>query len=113
MKADIMKKINQIRKAVKIYNAYTFNRVASPITATIFTSHKCNLGCAMCWRKTDSGVERLKWKPVPMKRWESIIRELNDMNCKRLEFSGGGEPLLDKNFKHLAKLAKDLSMQCT
>ncbi len=107
-----MKIVGKLQKVIKIYNAYTFNKIVAPQSATIFTSHKCNLGCVMCWRKTESGKHRLLWKPVPTEKWKSTIKELNNMGCKKLEFSGGGEPLLDKDFKNLAEYAKGLGMHC-
>ncbi|OGW47855.1 MAG: hypothetical protein A2Y66_02120 [Nitrospirae bacterium RBG_13_41_22] len=99
-------------KSIKIFNSYNFNAKAFPINATIFTSHKCNLGCAMCWRNTKSGEDRLNWEPVPIEIWERTIKELKEMGCNKLQISGGGEPLLDKNFGKLAKLAKKIEMEC-
>jgi MoaA/NifB/PqqE/SkfB family radical SAM enzyme len=80
----------------------------SPITCEIDPSNACNLKCGFCmfgdWRANHS-------EHLELDMYISLIGELHQMGTKSITFTGGGEPLMNKDFNLMAKVAKSLGFQ--
>ena len=70
-------------------------------------TRQCNLNCIHCYASADSHKSA---EELTTEEGEAFIHDLADFGIPVLLFSGG-EPLLRKDFFHLASLAKDLDLR--
>ena len=79
-----------------------------PISCEIDPSNACNLNCGFCmfgdWRSRHH-------ENLGLDMYISLIGELHQMGTKSVTFTGGGEPLMNKDFNLMAKMAKSLGFQ--
>ena len=79
-----------------------------PISCEIDPSNACNLNCGFCmfgdWRSSHH-------ENLGLDMYISLIGELHQMGTKSITFTGGGEPLMNKDFNLMAKMAKSLGFQ--
>ena len=68
---------------------------------------KCNLSCVHCYNKKYNNKEIIE-QELSHKKWLKIIREANQLDCKRFTISGG-EPLMyaDARFEFLTELIRE------
>lgn len=73
-----------------------------PMTCEIDPSNNCPLSCSFCLYK-----DRLKenHENMSMEMFESLAIDLKMMGVKSLTFTGGGEPLANKNFPQMIDFA--------
>jgi radical SAM protein with 4Fe4S-binding SPASM domain len=87
----------------KLKRIYRGERVA-PIMGIFHPTYACNHNCPGC----DFREENKKYKKILSKEEsEHIINELVFLGVKGIEFSGGGEPLIDKNTAYNIRKLKD------
>jgi MoaA/NifB/PqqE/SkfB family radical SAM enzyme len=73
-----------------------------PISAQLDLTTSCNLDCTFCTARND----RKKPKNVDMKKFEETLDGLKELGCKGIEITGGGEPLMHKDFEGIILLIK-------
>ena len=78
-----------------------------PYCVEIWPTLKCNLNCIYCWRRLHN--EPLKQQITP-ERYIEIVHEAGRMGVKRIEVSGGGEPLMFEKITELVKAIKSYKM---
>lgn len=76
-----------------------------PISVEMDLSNCCNLKCSWC-RFSDSHNPAI----MPYSLAEKILRELAEVGVKSIVYSGGGEPLLNPQFKEIADLGHSLGL---
>ena len=81
-----------------------------PVTCEIDPTNKCNNKCIWCMYKE---FRREYSTSISDRIMKGIIKELGDMGCKAITFTGGGEPLVNKDAMHNAFLyVTDNNMKC-
>lgn len=81
-----------------------------PISCEIDPTNNCNQNCIWCMYKDFREANPISITKRNMKR---IIRELGAMKCKSVTFTGGGEPLVNKEVMPEAfKYVTDNNMKC-
>jgi len=64
---------------------------APPVNVELHPTYQCNSKCIFCiQRETKYDFS----KALGKEKWLSVIKELADMGVKKLQISGGGEPLM-------------------
>jgi MoaA/NifB/PqqE/SkfB family radical SAM enzyme len=78
-----------------------------PLFVKIKLTFTCNLRCSICnhWREKREA-------PLDTQKFTDIIRELAEMGCRKLHFTGG-EPLLHEGLTELMALASSLGIRVT
>jgi len=99
-------KIKQLRKGEMI----------TPLFAQIDLTNQCNLNCSFCSYKIGNySSDHMKDFNVGDKLDKDIafriLGEMKEMDVKALEITGGGEPLLNSNWKDIVRKAKDLGFE--
>lgn len=81
-----------------------------PISCEIDPTNICNQNCIWCMYKDFRQNNPMSISKRDMKR---IIKQLGRMKCKSVTFTGGGEPLVNKEIMHEAfKDVTDNNMKC-
>lgn len=74
-------------------------------------TNRCNLNCSFCFYRIYPLTD---WDPadqMPTRTVELVLRELREMGVKAIEWTGGGEPTLHPDYKHIFRLAKKLGFE--
>ena len=99
--ADLLAQPDEFRHAVA-------ERVAfRPLYVKLKLIYGCNLKCAMCnhWRET-------RERPLSLDRLRATLRDLAELGCRKIHFSGG-EPLLRSGVPGLIAFAAELGLRVT
>ena len=88
-----------------------------PTRAEIYLTNRCNNNCIACWDRSPLikvDTEKIRWRNLEMSKKTAIklIKDLSEMGCKEIFFSGGGEPFMHKDFMDIVRLTKKLGMKC-
>lgn len=76
-------------KNTKLINIISTRKVIPPIHAQFIPTNKCNMNCDFCsCSKEDRNSE------MSIADAQYIINQLNELGCKSVTITGGGEPLL-------------------
>ncbi|MDY0361383.1 MAG: radical SAM protein [Desulforegulaceae bacterium] len=82
-------------------NSNFLNKKSSiPQKIDIELTERCNNNCIHCYINQPENDEELKKKELSTQRLKEIIKEIADLGCLSIRFTGG-EPLLRKDFKEL------------
>jgi MoaA/NifB/PqqE/SkfB family radical SAM enzyme len=76
----------------------------SVISAQVVLTDKCNLNCSFC---TAGGKERSSNSVLSLHDVLGIVDDLKYLGCKGIEYTGGGEPTLHKDFTSIVDLTYD------
>lgn len=66
-----------------------------PVTAQIALTERCNLNCSFC---TAGGKNRKSSASLETPALLSLLSDLKELGCKGIEYTGGGEPTIHKDF---------------
>ena len=77
----------------------------TPISCQFILTNRCNLQCCFCCSK-----KRDKTTTIDTEAAFRILRDLRDLGCKGIEFTGGAEPTLHKNFVSILEKTFELGM---
>jgi MoaA/NifB/PqqE/SkfB family radical SAM enzyme len=79
---------------------------ARPISLQVALTSRCNLKCSFC-----SNANREQHEDLPIDKLQDLLIELSSLGLKTVEWTGGGEPLLYKQFEDVVRLASGLILQ--
>ena len=74
--------------------------------AHIFITRKCNLNCKHCYTNSDSSVDAI----LPYIFWENVVRQLKDLQIRRIHIEGG-EALLHPDLDKIIMLTTELKIK--
>jgi len=98
MKRDLLKALEyRILSYTFEANQILNGKMPIPRVAILHPTYKCNHNCIGC----DFGEENKQGKVLTKDELEHITDELIDIGVKGVEFSGGGEPLIDEEVKDI------------
>jgi len=101
MERKIIKHIDKINEIIEGKTVY-------PITCEIDPSNLCNLDCSFCMYK--SFIKEHK-NLLDFNLFEMVIKQLKYLGVKSITFTGGGEPLMNKDFIKMASSAYSLGFE--
>jgi len=96
---------NKILFHLERLQSFLRGEMVYPISVEMDLSDWCNLKCSWCrFSKSHN--------PAVMPYWlaEKILRELAEVGVKSVVYSGGGEPLLNPQFREIADLGYSLGL---
>lgn len=100
--------LSHLPAARQLYAAQKDAAIAYPAPRfiSIWLSEICNLDCTYCFfAESNHDPER---KFIDTKEILSWLREMRDFGAEALEFSGGGEPTVHKDFPEIFHAAADM-----
>ncbi len=93
-------------------------KLTIPDYVVIDITNKCNCNCNACWTYSPLlGTKRAgkEWinQELPFDKVKSIIDELEVLGTREIRLTGGGEPLLHKDFIPIVKYIKHKKLTCS
>lgn len=87
-----------------------------PITVEIELSAACNLRCIGCWChselvKNERHQELQAARPLPTERLIELLDELAEIGVREIQFSGSGEPLMNRDTAAIIEHATSLGLK--
>jgi MoaA/NifB/PqqE/SkfB family radical SAM enzyme len=81
-----------------------------PIFVQLVPTNRCNQDCHFCAYRMSGYSSNERFQERDQLDWDKlkeIVQDCKDMGVKAIELTGGGEPLVHKNFLDLCKLILD------
>ena len=79
--------------AARRVEAWSRDKKPGPFKIQLNPTNRCNLECQFCWQRTN---EKINYEEVSDGRYLDLIEEASALDIRRIEITGGGEPLLRK-----------------
>lgn len=84
-----------------------------PRHVVVDLTNRCNTNCIACWTYSpllsESSKPEKSWfkEEIDIDAFESMIKDLASKGVQRVRFTGGGEPLLYRQFERAVKIVKE------
>lgn len=80
-----------------------------PVTVEIDLTNLCNHKCNFCFYAEHLAVDR---SSVNTSRILEILKEAKELGAKGVSFTGGGEPMIHKDFMKILAYANNIGLDC-
>jgi len=80
------------------------------VEATGELTERCNFNCLHCYINQPAGDQRIKQKELTTAEWLDFLREVVELGCLTVRFTGG-EPLLREDFAELYTFSRRLGLK--
>ena len=78
-----------------------------PITLEIDLTNNCNHRCSFCYYAEHIGVNKDSLDTMVIKK---TLQNARDLGTKGISFTGGGEPMIHKDYEEIVKYTKSLGL---
>ena len=78
-----------------------------PITLEIDLTNNCNHRCSFCYYAEHIGVNKDSLDTIVIKK---TLQNARDLGTKGISFTGGGEPMIHKDYEEIVKYTKSLGL---
>lgn len=95
MENKILYHLSEVQRAER-------GEIVFPVTCEIDPSNRCMLSCEFCMYAAHLKNHN---EDLPLDLYNKLIEELKSLGVKSITFTGGGEPLMNKQFNAMVKLA--------
>jgi radical SAM protein with 4Fe4S-binding SPASM domain len=80
-----------------------------PLTVELDLTNHCNHRCSFCVWGEHIAVDKSSLEKETIK---NCIQDMRDLGTKAITFTGGGEPMIHKNFFEILPFSKSLGLDC-